>query len=63
VIEKFYRNGTNVRMISGDNIHTAVAVALECGIITKEEEGEKQHIVMEGEQFREMVGGTRKIVD
>ncbi|KAJ8760700.1 hypothetical protein K2173_017734 [Erythroxylum novogranatense] len=40
----------NVKMITGDNVYTATAVAIECGILNGEEETAK--VVVEGEQFR-----------
>ncbi|KAL6986716.1 Calcium-transporting ATPase 2, plasma membrane-type [Sarracenia purpurea var. burkii] len=40
--------GVNVRMVTGDNINTAKAIARECGILTDE------GIAIEGPVFREM---------
>ena len=37
-----------VRMVTGDNIMTAKAIALECGIFTE------KGFAIEGKQFREM---------
>lgn len=45
--------GVKVRMVTGDNKITAKAIAKECGIITDE-----YSIVMEGQEFRDKVGGT-----
>lgn len=45
--------GVKVRMVTGDNVITAKAIAKECGIITDE-----YSIVMEGQEFRDRVGGT-----
>ncbi|KAL3728107.1 hypothetical protein ACJRO7_032801 [Eucalyptus globulus] len=43
--------GVNIKMITGDNMHTARAIALECGIFNPEEDLEHEAIV-EGVQFR-----------
>lgn len=40
--------GVEVRMVTGDNVDTARAIARECGILTDE------GIVMEGQQFRRL---------
>jgi Ca2+-transporting ATPase len=42
------RAGITVRMVTGDNIHTAKHIARECGILT--EDG----IALEGPDFRRM---------
>ncbi|XP_048137719.1 calcium-transporting ATPase 12, plasma membrane-type-like [Rhodamnia argentea] len=43
--------GVNMKMITGDNVHTARAIALECGIFNPDEDIEHEAIV-EGVQFR-----------
>jgi len=52
--------GVRVRMVTGDNIVTAVAIAKECGIIQEgEDENVNEHeglICMEGKAFNEFVG-------
>lgn len=48
--------GVRVRMVTGDNKTTAVAIAKECGIINEGEELENQLICMEGPEFNEFVG-------
>jgi len=45
------RAGITVRMVTGDNVKTARAIALECGILGGADSG---HIVMEGPEFRSM---------
>lgn len=45
--------GIKVRMVTGDNKITALAIAKECGIITEETEG----CVLEGPEFYQRVGG------
>jgi magnesium-transporting ATPase (P-type) len=62
VIEKLYLGGVNVRMISGDNILTAIEAAKSAGILKAEEE-KIDKVCMEGKEFRELVGGTRKVPD
>ncbi|XP_010511883.1 PREDICTED: putative calcium-transporting ATPase 13, plasma membrane-type [Camelina sativa] len=43
--------GVNIKMITGDNIFTARAIAVECGILTPEDEVNSEAVV-EGEEFR-----------
>jgi hypothetical protein len=50
-----HRAGINVRMVTGDNVITARAIAIECGIITSDKD-----LVIEGPVFRRM---TPKEVD
>lgn len=50
------RAGVMVRMVTGDNIITAQAIAIRCNIITKEQVGNPR-IAMEGKTFFEMTGG------
>ena len=45
-----------VRMVTGDNIVTAEAIAEKCGIITKQEIGDDQ-VCMEGPEFYTAMGG------
>ena len=56
--------GVKVRMVTGDNIETAMAIAKECGILDKSfvrKEGE--YFVMEGDEFAKKVGGLVKDVE
>jgi P-type Ca2+ transporter type 2B len=48
--------GVRVRMVTGDNKITAIAIAKECGII-KEGEEDQQCVCMEGPEFYNFVGG------
>jgi len=48
--------GIRVRMITGDNLTTAIAIAIESGIIVEGEELEK-YTAMEGPEFAKFVGG------
>lgn len=49
-VESCKNAGVNVKMITGDNMHTARSIAFECGILYGEEDMEKA--VVEGSQFR-----------
>lgn len=49
-------------MISGDNLYTAIEVAKQSGILKPEEE-RIDKVCMEGKDFRELVGGVRKVMD
>jgi len=51
-VEQCHRAGITVRMVTGDNVQTAVAIAQQCGIIT---ESERIDLVMEGPVFRNKV--------
>jgi magnesium-transporting ATPase (P-type) len=55
-----HRAGINIRMVTGDNIDTAKAIALEAGIL-KHEHKDRKYAVMDGKSFREACGGLRKI--
>jgi magnesium-transporting ATPase (P-type) len=48
-------------MVSGDNLETATAVAINAGIITAEE-AKLKYTVMAAEDFRKLVGGMRKSI-
>jgi Ca2+ transporting ATPase len=48
--------GVRVRMVTGDNKTTAIAIAKECGIIANEEEEHQECVCMEGPEFNEYVG-------
>jgi magnesium-transporting ATPase (P-type) len=48
--------GIRVRMVTGDNIVTAIAIAKECGILVEGEELDK-YTAMEGPEFAKFVGG------
>jgi len=54
--------GINVRMVTGDNLDTAKAIAIEAGIVSALE-ADLQYVCMEGKQFREMCGGMKKLED
>lgn len=48
--------GVRVRMVTGDNKITAIAIAKECGIIQNEEEEQQECVCMEGPEFNDFVG-------
>lgn len=48
------RAGIKVRMVTGDFLITARAIAKECGII---QSGDDQSLTLEGQEFMERVGG------
>jgi len=50
-IEACTKAGVAVKMVTGDNVHTARAIAMECGIISN---SDRDAIVMEGQEFRAM---------
>ncbi len=49
-------------MVSGDNIHTATQCALKAGIIKPGDENQG-HICLNGKDFRNKVGGVKKVRD
>lgn len=51
-VSKCHLAGVTVRMVTGDNIETAKAIARECGIYDDSEGSE--HLVMEGPTFRKL---------
>jgi Ca2+ transporting ATPase len=59
---KCRKAGINIRMVTGDNMDTAKAIALNAGILT-EEEAQHEYSVMDGKTFREICGGLRKLED
>lgn len=53
------RAGVRVRMVTGDNLLTARAIALECGIVNPDD---KDSIVMNGMEFINLVGGGKLLI-
>ncbi|KAL4507213.1 hypothetical protein ABPG72_002006 [Tetrahymena utriculariae] len=54
--------GVTVRMVTGDNKETAIAISKEAGIISQDySPSDGGYTVMEGKQFRELVGGLQEI--
>jgi Ca2+ transporting ATPase len=57
-VKACHEAGVRVRMVTGDNKRTAIAIAKEAGILSKDwVESEGDCSVMEGKEFREFVGG------
>uniref|UniRef100_A0A6N2KW23 Calcium-transporting ATPase n=1 Tax=Salix viminalis TaxID=40686 RepID=A0A6N2KW23_SALVM len=50
-VESCKSAGVNVKMITGDNVHTARAIAIECGILNPEQDMQNGAVV-EGVEFR-----------
>lgn len=48
-------------MVTGDNVDTAKAIAVQCGIIT-EADLDNPNICKEGPEFYEMCGGLKEYV-
>jgi magnesium-transporting ATPase (P-type) len=44
-----------IKMVTGDHLHTAKKIALDAGILTKEE-FDMEEVAMTGERFREKIG-------
>lgn len=57
-VQLCHEGGVTVRMVTGDNKQTAIAIAKEAGILDPNwEPSENDCTVMEGKEFREFVGG------
>jgi P-type Ca2+ transporter type 2B len=61
-IEKLRSAYINTRMISGDNIHTAIACAIKAGILLEGDENVPMRC-MTGEEFRTAIGGVKLVRD
>ncbi|KAL2539089.1 Calcium-transporting ATPase 9 [Abeliophyllum distichum] len=53
--------GVKVRMVTGDNLQTAKAIALECGILLSEKEASEPNVI-EGTTFRKLSDKEREQV-
>ena len=70
-IDQCYEGGVDVRMVTGDNIDTAVAIAKKCGILrehhmTTDAEGNpcaKQGFAMTGKDFRKIVKNEDGVIN
>lgn len=56
------RAGVTVRMVTGDNLSTAKAIAKNAGILT-EAEAKSKYAAIDGETFRTEVGGLIEVTD
>ena len=56
-IQRCQQAGVTVRMVTGDNVNTARAIARKCGIIPKDETDvdDDKNFVMEGQEFNRLV--------
>lgn len=61
-VKKCHSAGINIRMVTGDNLDTAKAIAIKAGLI-KAEDAEEQYACMEGKDFRVLCGGLKKLND
>ncbi|KAK9715797.1 hypothetical protein RND81_06G190300 [Saponaria officinalis] len=53
--------GVKVRMVTGDNLQTAKAIALECGILDSEADANEPNLI-EGKSFRNMSEAEREAI-
>ncbi|XP_027343471.1 calcium-transporting ATPase 9, plasma membrane-type-like [Abrus precatorius] len=60
-VEVCIEAGVKVRMVTGDNLQTAKAIALECGILMSNEDAVEPNII-EGKTFRELSEKDREQV-
>jgi len=49
-------------MVTGDNIDTAKAIAIEAGIVSRDD-ADSKYVCMEGKEFRELCGGLKQLSD
>ena len=57
-----YKAGITVRMVTGDNLITAIAIAKNCNILPNDLPDEKlPEYTMEGPKFHQLVGGLKKV--
>lgn len=54
------KSGITVRMVTGDNLSTAKAIAKDAGILS-EREADQKYACIEGKTFREEVGGLEEV--
>ena len=54
-IRSCQESGITVRMVTGDNVETARAIAYKCGIISRED----GFLVLEGNEFRNKITNSK----
>lgn len=59
-VSKCHKAGINIRMVTGDNLATARAIAIEAGILHANE-ADGKYVCMDGKSFREACGGLKKL--
>jgi len=60
-IKSCKKAGIEVVMCTGDNIDTAIAISKNAGIVTAEQVAKSKYTCMTGKDFREAVGGLKKV--
>lgn len=63
-VDRCHKSGITVRMVTGDNLDTAIAISKEAHIITDEDLADPEtadNVCMTGEKFREAIAGEVKI--
>ena len=61
-VRKCKAAGINIRMVTGDNLDTAKAIAIDAGIVSAADADQK-YVCMEGKEFRELCKGLKKFED
>lgn len=56
VVSNVKQTGINLRLISGDNLETTKAVAVDVGILSREEYQNSETFAMDASEFRRLVG-------
>jgi P-type Ca2+ transporter type 2B len=59
-VKKCHSAGITIRMVTGDNLDTAKAIAIDAGILTEEEANDtygRPYAFMDGQTFRRLTGG------
>ena len=59
--QKCRRAGINIRMVTGDNLDTARAIAIQAGILDRNDKN--RFACMEGKEFREYCNGLKQVTD
>ena len=65
-VARCHKSGINVRMVTGDNIDTAIAISKQAHIVCDDDllgGNEEGYVCMEGSRFRDMIGGEVTVDD